>query len=104
MQRLAESESMLIDRPAISQVVKPDKARDGKKPKGQPVKKTEAKEQRLWFCAEFNGITGCTQVSPHTFTDVMGREHEAHHICSCCYRQWGQKDHTQISDVCPLRA
>ncbi len=104
-QWLAESESMLIDRPAISQVVKPDKQRDMKRSGVAGGKKLEQKEARLWFCSDFNAIIGCVHTAPHTVTDAMGREHEAHHICARCYCQRNQKkEHAQVSEVCPLKA
>ncbi len=102
--RLGESESMLIDRPALSQVVWLDRVHDGKKVAQSGGSKKTLKP-RVWFCAEYNAVLGCTQVSPHPITDQARCEHEAHNICAHCYHQKNQKrNHPQTSDQCPLKA
>ena len=84
---LHELESMMIDRPALSAMIKPDKRLKG--------------IYNKWFCKEYNSMKGCTLTSGHK-VNVKGEDREAIHMCAKCWENSKQvKKHPRCVEECP---
>ncbi len=89
-----DHESFMIDRPPISAMVKPDK----------PFVKKKADNKDVWFCKDFNMAEGCLLSAPHSVVDSAGKDRQATHICSKCWRLRKVKAaHSALADDCPNR-
>lgn len=91
----SEFETMIIDKPAISVAVKPDKKFFSGKNKGK---------YDTWCCKEYNSETGCNQDSGHMITTMKGDQKQALHICSKCWRiKKVRAEHAETAAECPLK-